>query len=95
MADVLTLIGPASGGIGFSTVFILIMFFILAITAIHVYYKSQESYKLGLQIPGPEPLPILGNALMALGKTPNRKHFFCIQIMCCVQFCFIKCSLFL
>lgn len=65
--------GPASSGIGFSTVFILIMFIILAITAIHMYYKSQESYKLGMQIPGPDPIPILGNALMAIGKTPERK----------------------
>lgn len=74
MADnLLTLVGPENSGIGFSTVFILILFVILAIAAIHVYYKSQESFKLGIQIPGPEPIPILGNALMALGKTPNGK----------------------
>lgn len=73
--NIATLInGPASSGIGFSTVFILILFIILALTAIHVYFKSQESYKLGIQIPGPEPLPILGNALLALGKTPDGKY---------------------
>lgn len=82
MADkLLTLIEPASSGnIGFSTVFFLLLFIILAITAIHVYYKSQESFKLALQIPGPDPIPILGNALMALGKTPNRKCIFLKEI---------------
>lgn len=75
MADVLELMGPASTGVGFSfpSVFLLILFFIVAITAVHVYFKNQESYKLGYEIPGPEPLPILGNALMAIGKTPNGK----------------------
>lgn len=73
--NIATLInGPASSGIGFATIFILIMFIILAVTAIHVYCKSQESYKLGMQIPGPDPIPILGNALMAVGKTPERKY---------------------
>lgn len=75
MADnLLTMIEPtAGGGIGFSTIFLLIMFFILTISAIHVYFKTQESYKLAIEIPGPEPIPIFGNALMALGKTPNGK----------------------
>lgn len=74
--NVLTLIDPvASSGLGFtfSALFIVVLFMILAVTCIHVFYKSQESFKLGLQIPGPEPIPILGNALMALGKTPNGK----------------------
>lgn len=74
MADkLLTFDGPEISGIGFSSVFILILFVILVVTAIHVYYKSQESYKLGIRIPGPEPIPILGNALMAVGKSPNGK----------------------
>lgn len=74
MADnLLTLVGPGSVGVGFSSIFILILFVILAVTAIHFYYKSQESFKLGLRIPGPEPLPLLGNALIAVGKTPNGK----------------------
>lgn len=72
----LTIIKPAaSGEIGFSTIFLLILFFILTITAIHVYFKTQESYKLAIEIPGPDPIPILGNALLALGKTPNGKFF--------------------
>lgn len=69
----LTLISPETNSIGFSAIFTLIMFAILVIVAIHVYYKSQESFKLGILIPGPDPLPILGNALMALGRTPNGK----------------------
>lgn len=75
MADnLLTMIEPtASGGIGFSTIFLLIMFCILTITAIHVYFRTQDSYKMAIEIPGPEPVPIFGNALLALGKTPNGK----------------------
>lgn len=73
MADtVLSLIGPIrTDGFGFSTVFLLIILFISILTAIHVYFTSQESYKLGLELPGPYPLPILGNALLALTDTQN------------------------
>lgn len=70
--NLIPMIEPAaSGAIGFSTIFLLIMFVILTITAIHVYFKTQESYKFAIEIPGPNPIPILGNALMAIGKTPN------------------------
>lgn len=71
--NVLTIVeGPEiNPGIGFSIIFIPILFVILAVTAIHVYFKSQESYKFAIRIPGPEPIPILGNALMAIGRTPN------------------------
>lgn len=76
MADnLLTMIdSPASGGVGFSTIILLIMFVLLTITAIHVYFKTQQSYKYAIEIPGPEPIPILGNALIALGKTPTGKQ---------------------
>lgn len=57
--NLLTMIGPAAGdGNGFSTIFLLIMFSILTITAIHYYFKTQESYKLAIEIPGPTPIPI-------------------------------------
>lgn len=84
MADnVLTLMDPVeSVGFGFSAVFVVVSFMILAVTCIHVFYKSQESFKLGLQIPGPEPIPILGNALMAIGKTPNGKRNLCDELKC-------------
>lgn len=86
MADnLLTLMDPvgSSSGIGFSAVFFVISFIILAVTCIHMFYKSQESFKLGIQIPGPEPVPIFGNALMALRRTPNGKqtNFEC----CCAR----------
>lgn len=72
--NLLTMIEPtASGTIGFSTIFLLIMFVVLTMTAIHVYFKTRESYKLAIAIPGPPPIPILGNALLALGKTPTGK----------------------
>lgn len=74
--NLLAMFGPsAASEIGFSTIFLLIMFSILTITAIHFYYKTQESYKLAIEIPGPIPIPILGNALMAVGKNPNGKFF--------------------
>lgn len=87
--NILTTMEPsASGVIGFSTVFLLIMFVVLTIAAIHFYFKTQESYKLAIKIPGPPPIPILGNALLALGKTPNGKtpeskpHY--LNAKCCV-----------
>lgn len=43
----------------------------VALAAIHFYYKSQESFKFASEMPGPAPLPIFGNALMALGKSPT------------------------
>lgn len=72
--NLLSMIEPTAGGaIGFSTIFLLIMFVVLTLTAIHIYFKTQESYKLAISIPGPNPVPLLGNALLALGKTPNGK----------------------
>lgn len=99
--NLLTMIGPAaSAGVGFSTVFfLLIMFIVLTITAIHVYFKSKESYKLGIEIPGPDPIPILGNALLALGKTPNgkQKHLYNYRnsVPQCARavFCYLKIEL--
>lgn len=78
--NLLPLVGPENSGIGFSAVLIVILFVILTVTAIHYYYKTQESYQLGSRIPGPDPIPILGNALMALGKTPNGKLN---SVLCC------------
>lgn len=72
--NLLTLASPENSGISLLAIFILIVFVILAITAIHFYYTSQESFKLGIRIPGPTPIPILGNALLALNKTPNGKY---------------------
>lgn len=65
--------GLEASSIGFSTIFISILLVILVITLIHLYFTSQESYKLGIRIPGPEPFPIFGNALMAIGVSPDSK----------------------
>ncbi|KAG4071250.1 hypothetical protein HA402_003954 [Bradysia odoriphaga] len=80
ISDLLALIGLESAGIGLCTSSMLFISSVLVITAIHVYYKSQESYKLAREIPGPVPLPIIGNALMALGKTPNEIVDACLQL---------------
>lgn len=42
--------------------------------AVHLYFSRTESFKLGLEIPGPYPLPILGNAHMAIGKTSHGEY---------------------
>lgn len=65
----------ASNGIAYSGFLIFSSLVFVVIAAIHFYYKSQESYKLAMRIPGPDPLPIFGNALMALGKTPTGNNF--------------------
>lgn len=72
----LVLLSTASTGFGFSPFFIPFLLLIVVLAAIHFYYQSQESYKLALLIPGPTPLPIFGNALMAIGKSPHGKFDF-------------------
>lgn len=47
-------------------------FIIAAVVAILVWYfkNFHESYMAALKLPGPRALPIIGNALMFLGKSP-------------------------
>lgn len=97
--NLIPMIEPAaSGAIGFSTIFLLIMFVILTITAIHIYFKTQESYKFAIEMPGPDPIPIFGNALMAIGKTPNgnfsKNQSIWILFIHSIWMCIVKCWFF-
>lgn len=72
MAANLLLMGAESSGFAFSAIVTFIIVAIL-LTIVHLYFRSKESYKLAIEIPGPDPIPILGNALMALGKSSHGK----------------------
>lgn len=44
---------------------------VVALALVHLYFVSRESYKLAIQFPGPKPIPLLGNALLAVGLSNN------------------------
>lgn len=72
-ANLLTLTGGESTGVAFSATFTILGISILIAAIVHFYYRSTEAFKLAIQIPGPDPIPLLGNALMAVGKNSNGK----------------------
>lgn len=41
------------------------------IIAIWYYINHHERYSLALKLPGPPALPLIGNALLFLGKSPS------------------------
>lgn len=62
----------SAGGYSFPLILPLIFVFI-SLALLHVYLQSRRIAKLGNRIPGPTPLPIIGNAHMVWNKTHNGK----------------------
>lgn len=50
-----------------------IVFVIVSLTLLHVYLQSRRIARIGNKIPGPPPLPIIGNAHLVWNKTHNGK----------------------
>lgn len=49
---------------------------VLLATGLWLLYRWQQQsrlHKMGNQLPGPLPIPLFGNALLALGKKPEGK----------------------
>lgn len=41
------------------------------VIVLEIWQRSKKSWRLGYKIPGPYPLPILGNGHIAIGKTTH------------------------
>lgn len=46
---------------------------ISVITLYHFWQKTTDTWKFGMEMPGPQPLPILGNAHIIIGKSSHGK----------------------
>lgn len=66
-------VASANSSYSYVAVTVPLILILIIFISIHLYYQSTESYKLGIQIPGPPPYPIIGNAHMAIGMTSHGK----------------------
>lgn len=56
-----------------STTFYILLTTTIVLWFVHWWKQQSHIFKLGNSLPGPSGIPFLGNALIALGRTPNGK----------------------
>lgn len=49
---------------------------VTVVTLYHLWQQTTDSWKYGMEMPGPKPLPLIGNAHMIVGKSNSGKCLF-------------------
>lgn len=62
-----------SMGLGSTPILATLLVASAVLYAIHYYQTNSRLHKLGDKLPGPPGIPFLGNALLAVGKSPHGK----------------------
>lgn len=76
MSSVSDLFEDSEPKVSSSTTFYILLTTTLVLWFVHWWRQQSHFFKLGNSIPGPSGLPFLGNALIALGRTPNGELVF-------------------
>lgn len=67
-------------GVLFTPLVIPLMTIVVVLAAVHYYQQQQRLMKMGAKLPGPAPLPLIGNAHMILGLTPHEIMNFALDL---------------
>ena len=76
MSSVSELFEGSEPKVSSSATFYILLTTTLVLWFVHWWRQQSHFFKLGNSIPGPSGLPFLGNALIALGRTPNGEFVF-------------------